>query len=95
VTVPAAAARSASASAARSSSASACSTSVSARRSGARRGPARSSSGHARLALEDRQLLETAEGVNCSASGDRGDRPAGGELAQEADAAEVEHSKER
>ena len=48
---------------------------------------------HARLALEDRQLLGDRRGRELQRVGDRGDRPAGGELAQQADAAEVEHSK--
>ena len=47
---------------------------------------------HARLALEDRQLLGDGGGRELQCVGDRGDGPAGGELAQQADAAEVEHS---
>ena len=47
---------------------------------------------HAGLAFEDRQLLRDRGGRELQRVGDRGDRPAGGELAQQADAAEVEHS---
>ena len=92
VTVPAAAARSASASAARSSSASACPTSVERRVGQAHAAAGALEQRHARLALEDRQLLGDRGGRELQRVGDRGDRPAGGELAQQADAAEVEHS---
>jgi hypothetical protein len=48
---------------------------------------------HARLALEDRELLGDRGGRELQRICDRGDRAARGELAQQADAAEVEHSK--
>ena len=91
LTVPAAAARSASASAARSSSASACSTRT--RAGSVRRTPrpARSSSAHAGLALEHRELLRDGRRRELQGVGDRGDRPAIVQLAQQAQAAEIEH----
>ena len=76
VTVPAAAARSASASAARSSSASAWSTSTSAESVRRTPRPARSSSAHAGLALEHRELLRDGRGRELQRIGDGGDRPA-------------------
>ena len=47
---------------------------------------------HAGLALEHRQLLGDRRGRELQRVGDRGDRPAVVQLAQQADAAEVEHS---
>ena len=76
VTVPAAAARSASASAARSSSASACSTSTSAGSVRRTPRPARSSSAHAGLALEHRELLRDGRRRELERVGDGGDRAA-------------------
>ena len=91
VTVPAAAARSASASAARSSSASACSDEHQRRVGQAHAAPGALEQPHAGLALEHRELLGDGGRRELERVGDGGDRPALVQLAQQAQAAEVEH----
>ena len=90
-TVPAAAARSASASAARSSSASAWPTSTSAGSVSRTPRPARSSSGTPASRSSIASCCETAEGVNWSASATAAIVPRSLQLAQQAEAAKVEH----
>ena len=91
-TVFEAAARSASARAARSSSASACSTSTQ-RRVGQAHAAARAlEQAHARLALQQRELLGDGAGRELQRVGDGGDRPALVELLEQAQALELEHA---
>ena len=90
-TVPAAAASSASASAARSSSASAWPTSTSAASVRRTPRPARSSSGTPASRSSIASCWETAEGVNWSASATAAIVPRSSQLAQQPQAAKVEH----
>ena len=93
--VPAAAASSASASSARSSSASAWPTSTIAASVSRTPRPARSSSGTPGLALEHRELLRDGRGRELQGVGHRGDRAARVQLVQQAQAAQIEHRKQR
>ena len=89
--MPAAAARSASASAARSSSASAWLDEHERRVGQAHAAAGALEQPHAGLALEHRELLRDGRRRELQRVGDRGDRPALVQLAQQAQAAEVEH----